>query len=175
MTGSGTLTAPPACNNFSLSAGGQAFSPAGGTGFVNVTAPQSCTWNTSDAPSWVSVTTQGTGPTNLSYFVASNSGAARTATMTIAGVPFVVEQQANSASGLGVIGSCRTWQRRKTGPRHLPRSIKPTPATARLSFFGDAADPSGIGPLTLPLAFPQQSAAALSGPPLAHLHRTLAR
>jgi hypothetical protein len=31
--------------------------------------------------------------------------------------------------------------------------------TARLSLFGDALDPTGNGPLTLPLAFPQQAAA----------------
>ena len=58
VTGSGTLTAPPACNNFSLSAGGQAFSPGGGTGFVDVIAPQSCVWNTANVPSWVSAGTR---------------------------------------------------------------------------------------------------------------------
>ena len=168
MTGSGTLTAPPACNNFSLSAGGQAFSPAGGTGFVNVTAPQGCTWNTANVPSWVSGTTQGTGPTNLSYFVASNSGPARTATMTIAGVPFVVEQQASSVSGLGFIGSMPHLAALENWTTTFTMVNKSAaPATARLSFFGDPADPSSIGPLMLPLAFPQQSAAALSGPLLA--------
>jgi hypothetical protein len=39
-------------------------------------------------------------------------------------------------------------------------------ATARLSLFGDAIDPTGNGPLTLPLAFPQP-AEALSGSLLA--------
>ena len=46
-------------------------------------------------------------------------------------------------------------------------------ATARLSFFGDAIDPTGNGPLTLPLAFPQQAGSA--GPLLAaSFDRTLA-
>src|ERR1019366_688195 len=46
-------------------------------------------------------------------------------------------------------------------------------AQARLSLFGDAADASGNGPLTLPLAFPQQP--PLAGPLLAaSLDRTLA-
>jgi hypothetical protein len=30
------------------------------------------------------------------------------------------------------------------------------PAQARLSLFGDAVDPSGNGPLLVPVAFPQQ-------------------
>ena len=49
----------------------------------------------------------------------------------------------------------------------------PGSAQARLSLFGDAANPTGNGPLTLPLAFPQQSGA--SGPLLASsIDRTIA-
>ena len=45
--------------------------------------------------------------------------------------------------------------------------------TARLSLFGDATDPSGNGPLTLPLTFPQLTGA--SAPiPAASIDRTLA-
>ncbi len=155
MTGSGTLTAPPACNNFLLSAGGQAFSPSGGTAFVNVTAPQTCVWNTTGAPSWVSIGPQGTGPTNLSYFVSSNSGPARSATITIAGVPFVVEQQASSVPGLGFIGSMphiaaqENWTTAFTVVNKGAAS-----ALARLSLYGD---PNNT--LMLPLTFPQQASA----------------
>ena len=96
--------------------------------------------------------------------------------MTIAGVPFVVEQQASSVSGLGFIGSMphlaalENWTTTFTMVNKTAAS-----ATARLSFFGDPADPSSIGPLLLPVAFPQQATAAvpkqaagtLSGPLLA--------
>jgi hypothetical protein len=46
-----------------------------------------------------------------------------------------------------------------------------TPATARLSFFGDAIDPSGNGPLAVPLVFPPPGGLPLQA---ASIDRTLA-
>jgi hypothetical protein len=45
------------------------------------------------------------------------------------------------------------------------------PSQATLSFFGDASDPTGDGPLTLPLIFPQESTTAT---PAASIARSLA-
>jgi hypothetical protein len=46
------------------------------------------------------------------------------------------------------------------------------PSQATLSFFGDAADPTGAGPLALPLIFPQESTTVV--PATASVSRTMA-
>jgi hypothetical protein len=47
-------------------------------------------------PSWVTITSgaSGSGNGTVEYMVAANSGAARSATLTIAGLPFVIDQMA---------------------------------------------------------------------------------
>jgi hypothetical protein len=68
---------------------------------------QGCTWTASGAQNWLIFTssTSGSGNGTLSYQVATNSGQARSATITVAGFPFTVEQAAASISGLNFIGS----------------------------------------------------------------------
>ncbi len=85
--------------------------------------------------------------------------------MTVGGVPFDVEQEA-VISGLNFIGSMPQLAVEENWTTEFTLVNKGAAAAqARLSLFGDAADPSGNGPLTLPLDFPQQTAAA--GPLLA--------
>ncbi len=162
--------------HFIISPGGQGFAAAGGDGTVNVTADPTCTWNLSGAPSWVAVTSSisGTGNGTIVYHVAANSGADRSGTMQIAGQPFNLEQQAASIVGLGFTGSISHLAAEENWTTRFTLVNKgATTAIARLSLFGDAVDPGGNGPLTLPLAFPQQPAAA--GPFLAaSIDRTLA-
>jgi hypothetical protein len=93
--------------------------------------------------------------------------------MTVGAASFTVEQQASSIPGLSSVGSMAHiaaeggWTTAFTFVNKAAASTQ-----ARLSLFGDPNDPSGIGPLTLPLAFPQQTAA--TGPLLAaSLDRTL--
>ena len=75
----------------------------------------------------------------------------------VAGQTFTVEQQAPAISGLNLVGAMahlaaeENWTSTFTLVNKSAAS-----ATARLSFFGDALDPNGNGPLTLPLTFPQQ-------------------
>jgi hypothetical protein len=68
---------------------------AGGTSTVAVTTTAGCTWTTTGKPAWITVTGgSGTGNGSVTLAVAANTGAARTATLTIAGQPFTVTQAA---------------------------------------------------------------------------------
>jgi hypothetical protein len=173
MAGSGTLSSQSTCT-YTLSAGGQAFAAAGGTGSIGITAPQGCTWSASGAPGWITSSTSGSGDGTLSYQVAANPGAARMVTITVGGVSFAIEQQAASIPDLAFIGSMAHLAAEENWTTAFTLVNKSAvTATVRLSFSGDAIDPTGNGPLTLPLAFPQQ--AGSSGPLLAaSFDRTLA-
>ena len=68
--------------------------PAGGGPFpVTVTAGNGCSWATIDLPEWITVTDGiGSGTGTLTLNVQANSGPARSATLTIAGQSFTVNQ-----------------------------------------------------------------------------------
>jgi hypothetical protein len=75
----------------------QSFQAAGGTGTFGVTASAtSCGWTAASNASWVQVTSgaSGTGNGSVGFSVASNSGAARSGTITAAGQTFTVNQDA---------------------------------------------------------------------------------
>ena len=91
-TGSYSIEAYPSCAA-SLSSTGASFSPAGGSGSVNVTTDSTCTWAAVSNADWIitkSAATAGGG--TLDYSVSSNPGSARTGTITIAGMTFTVTQ-----------------------------------------------------------------------------------
>jgi hypothetical protein len=67
----------------------------GGGGRVNVATTDGCGWTaSSQAPSWISITsgTSGTGNGTVQYSVSATTGPARSGTMTIAGHTFTVNQ-----------------------------------------------------------------------------------
>lgn len=140
--------------------GGQAFTPAGGTGSIAIMAPAGCTWSAASAADWISITgaSSGSGNGGVSFQVAANTGNARSATFTVGGIPFTIEQQAASISGLGFIGAMPhiaaqdVWRTTFTLVNKSAGA-----ATARLSMFGDPT-----GALTLPLVLPQVSSAPLA-------------
>ncbi|MBI1761186.1 MAG: VCBS repeat-containing protein, partial [Acidobacteria bacterium] len=72
------------------------FTRAGGNDTVMVTAASGCSWVVADKPSWITITSVGSGTGNdtVSYTVTANTGAVRKATFTIAGQFFSVLQQA---------------------------------------------------------------------------------
>ena len=149
---------------YSLNAGGQVFAPAGGSGSVAVSAPQTCPWTAMGTPSWVTLTSSvsGSGNGTLTYQVTANAGADRSAAIAIAGISFTVEQQAATFPGLAFIGSMAHLAAQENWTTALTLVNKDTiSAIARLSLYGDALNPGGNGLLTLPLNFPQQSSAAL--------------
>jgi hypothetical protein len=156
--------------------GGEAVSAGGGSGSISLTFPQGWAWTASSDASWVTLNgpTSGTGSGTLSFQVGSNGGTGRSATITVAGSSFIIEQQAATIPGLSLIGSVAHLAAEENWTTAFTLVNKgAAPAQVRLSLFGDALDPNGNGPLTLPLDFPQQT--ALSGPLLAtSLDRTLA-
>ncbi len=160
---------------FGLDLGGQAFSPAGGSGTVTITTTPGCAWSVLNVPSWVTITSPSTGTGNgtVSYQVAANSGAGRSASLTIGSAILTIEQQASSISGLNPVGSMAHLAAEENWTTTFTLVNKGvSSAQARLSLFGDVLDASGEGPLPLPLGFPQQAA---GGPLLASsFDRTLA-
>ncbi|MEO8257918.1 MAG: BACON domain-containing carbohydrate-binding protein [Acidobacteriota bacterium] len=92
--------APPPCT-FTLSAPSQSVVAGGASGTVNVTASAgSCAWTATGAPSWVTITggASGTGNGTVRFTVAANPNqTARNVTLTIAGQPFAISQDAAPA------------------------------------------------------------------------------
>ena len=145
---------------YGLAPPGQGFGAAGGTATISITTTPNCPWSLFSIPSWVMPTssTTGTGSGSVSYQVVANTGADRTASMSVTDVSFEVEQEAALIPGLNFIGSLAHLAAQENWTTEFTLVDKGiNPATVRLSFFGDASDPSGNGPLPLFLSFPQTS------------------
>ncbi|PYS37811.1 MAG: hypothetical protein DMG14_19975, partial [Acidobacteria bacterium] len=143
--------------DYRLSLGGQAFAEAGGRGTVTITTAAGCAWTVGVPPPGVAITSEasGTGPGVVTFQIFSNSGAGRAGSFTIAGQFFSVEQQAATISGLSFVGSMPQIAAEANWTTEFTFVNKSAvPGQARLSLFGDPS-----GPLSLPLAFPQQPAA----------------
>ncbi len=159
--------APPACS-YLLSDGGEGFAAAGGNGSVNILVNSGCPWTATSPPSWITFTSgaSGSGAATFTFQASANSGGARSGSFTLAGISFNVQQEAASISGLSFVGSMAHLAAEENWTTTFTLVNKSaSAATARLSFAGDALDPTGNGALALPLVFPQQSGAA--GPLLA--------
>jgi hypothetical protein len=147
------VAAPPCA--YAISPGGQAFSAAGGTGTINITAGAGCPWTAASTASWITITGVGTGSGNgsVGFQAAPNTGAARSGSVAVAGLSFTVEQAAASITGLASAGSMA--QLASAGYWTTTITLVNTgssPALARLSFFDDNGNP-----LALPLSFPSSS------------------
>jgi hypothetical protein len=70
------------------------FEGSGGTGAINVTAGQGCSWQAISNASWVTITSGGAGVGNgtVSYTVAANTGPPRKAVIIVAGKSFSIKQ-----------------------------------------------------------------------------------
>ena len=86
----------PAGCTFGLNSASQVFPAAGGSGVVNVTAGAGCFWAASSPAGWVTLTApaSGAGSGVLNYTVTANSGGGRSGTLSVAGLPFNVQQSA---------------------------------------------------------------------------------
>lgn len=92
-------TAPAGCT-YTLSAPGASFTAAAGSGSAGVTAGPACNWTASTATNWITITSgsSGTGNGTVNYSITSNSGSARSGSITIAGQTFTVSQDAGAAT-----------------------------------------------------------------------------
>ncbi|SMC16976.1 Putative binding domain-containing protein, N-terminal [Andreprevotia lacus DSM 23236] len=89
--------AAPSCTP-TLSSNSASFGPATVSGNVALTVASGCTWSVTGVPAWVTVSPlAGSGGAQISFTLASNSGAARSATLAIAGQNYTVSQAAASA------------------------------------------------------------------------------
>jgi hypothetical protein len=166
---------PPLCA-YGVSPGGAVFSSTGGTGTIAIATTSNCSWTVTNIPSWVTFTSaiSGIGKGTATFQVGQNNGADVSAVLSVAGVSFSVEQQAASVPGMTFAGSMpHTASAENWTTTFTLVADGSSSTTARLSLFGDAIDPSGNGPLTLPLTFPQLTSAA-APLPAASLDRTLA-
>ena len=98
--------------SYSLSAAGTEIGATGGSGSVDVIASlPACPWTAvSSAPEWLVVTagTAGTGNGTVSFTVLANAGDIRSATLTIAGHVFTV-QQASPPCTYGIAPGSAPW------------------------------------------------------------------
>jgi hypothetical protein len=89
---SSTTTAPVQCS-FSLSADGVSVNGSGGQATVGVTTGPNCNWTVQNFVPWIRAQpATGTGSATVSLTVEANPGEPRSATLVIAGLPFVVNQ-----------------------------------------------------------------------------------
>lgn len=85
--------------SYSINPLGKSFTSRGGTGSVNVVAPNGCTWTATSNANWITFTsaTSGTGNEIVDYVVRDNLATTpRTATLTIAGQTYTVTQSGES-------------------------------------------------------------------------------
>lgn len=90
----GSAAAPNDCL-FTLAAPSATMSADPGTGSVVMTTAGTCSWTASSSASWLTLTsaTSGSGSTTITYSVTKNSGASRTAHITIADKTYTVTQR----------------------------------------------------------------------------------
>jgi hypothetical protein len=88
----------PACS-YSISPTSLSVGPGQGGGTVSLTTAAGCSWTAVSSAAWLTVTqgSSGTGNGVIAFSVLANSGAARTATLTIGGQTFTVSQSAASS------------------------------------------------------------------------------
>ena len=105
-----TPTSPTPTTSCTVSTGAisaSTFSAAGGTGSVTVTAGTSCAWTSTSSAAFVTLTAgaSGSGNGTATFSVAANTGAARTATLTVAGTAFTISQSAPAAPTPGSLSA----------------------------------------------------------------------
>jgi uncharacterized repeat protein (TIGR01451 family) len=91
-------TYPSSFCTYSLTpAAGASFNGGGGAGSLSVTAPAGCIWTVVSSQSWLAISSEANGSGNgtVSFLAAPNTGASRSATITLGGQTFTVTQNAN--------------------------------------------------------------------------------
>ena len=95
-----TVTQVGAGCTYSITPTNANYGANGGTGSFNLTTISDCNWTATSSASWLTITsaTNGTGNATINYTVAANTGAARTATITVGGQTFTVTNAAGPAT-----------------------------------------------------------------------------
>jgi len=92
-----TVTQASGCT-YSLSATSASVPATGASGTTTLSTATGCTWTASSSAGWLTLSSgaSGSGGATVGYVAASNSGAARSANLTIGGKTFIVSQAAAS-------------------------------------------------------------------------------
>src|SRR6266446_3431744 len=101
-------TTAPSCTVSAGAITASAFGAAGGTGSVPVTAATGCTWTATSSATFVAISSgaSGSGNGTVAFTVAPNTGAARSATLTISGTTtFTITQSAGTPTPPGVLSA----------------------------------------------------------------------
>ena len=96
-----TPTPPTSCA-YSISPGSQSFTATGGAGSINVSTTSGCSWSAGTSQNFVNILSgnSGSGSGIVSYSVGANTGvSARSATISIAGQIFTIQQAGGTVSG----------------------------------------------------------------------------
>jgi len=147
-----------------VGASGEAFSAAGGTLTLGVTAPPGCVWTATTSQG---ITASGIGNSQFNLTLYSNPGVDTSNTLTIEGDTFTIEQESASLPGLNFIGSMAHLAAEENWTTMFTLVNKSSAqAQARVSFFPTIFDSSFDGTLQLPVTFPQLAPATgpLLGP-----------
>jgi hypothetical protein len=93
--GGGTVT--PTCT-YTVSTTSVSFSSSGGSKSVSLSTPAGCAWTASSGAAWAALNkASGTGNSSVTITTPSNTGAARSTMVTIAGTQIAVSQAAPKA------------------------------------------------------------------------------
>jgi hypothetical protein len=94
-----TITQSGEACTISISSASQTFSSAGGSGSVNVSAPEGCSWTPRSSAAWLTPGSGGTGNGSVGFTVAVNpTSAVRSASLTIANQKMTVTEAGSSSS-----------------------------------------------------------------------------
>jgi hypothetical protein len=128
---------------YALSSSSQSFAASGGSGSVGVSAGSGCTWTATSAASWVAVApASGAGNGTVTYTVGANTGAARSATLTIGGRTFSISQAGIAAPSAP---ASPTPSHGATGVANMPTlTWTGSGATSYAVRFGTANPPSQV-------------------------------
>jgi hypothetical protein len=95
-----TVSQSGAACAFSVSLSASAFGAAGGEGVAAVSTAPGCSWTTSSSQPWLVIgnPSSGAGPGTTPFSVAANNGAARTASLVVAGQGFTISQASGQSA-----------------------------------------------------------------------------
>jgi len=140
-------TAPQGGCVYALSPPGQAWTSAGGSGTINITATAGCAWGVTNLPSWAKLTNAGAGTGNgtVTYQVSPNTGGDLAASLSVAGIPFELEEASSTLPGTVTTGSMA--QIAAGGAWITFVTLVNTgnaPSEVRLNFFDDNGNPEPV-------------------------------
>jgi hypothetical protein len=93
------LSQEPAPCRYQISPQAQHAVASGAAGTIGVSALGGCAWTAASGAPWVRITSSasGSGTGSVAYTVAANPGGVRSTTITVAGLPFTLDQDAMAA------------------------------------------------------------------------------